>query len=126
MTDPLRPFADIIRALWRSRTQANSAPATSSTAAAPAVRASVDAARARRPARSLPSHLKSRIAACSGASRARLRETFVETVLLWELGEQLAPDPAFIELVTQVSAQLASDPAVGSRLDQLLEKLSAA
>jgi hypothetical protein len=81
--------------------------------------------RALPPARSLQSHLKSRIAACSGASRERLREAFVETVLLWELGEQLAPDPGFGEMVTHVSEQLAADPAIGARLDQLLARLSA-
>ena len=125
MTDPLRPFAEIIRTLWRSRTQTNKAPAPTSQATASAARVPAGAVRAQAPARSLQSHLKARIAACSGASSARLRETFVETVLLWELGEQLAPDPAFNEMVTHVSEQLGADPAVGARLDQLLARLSA-
>jgi hypothetical protein len=126
MTDPLRPFADIIRSLWRARTQTNGKPAVASTATASGVRASMEAARGRRTAPSLQSQLKTRVAACNGASRSRLRETFVETVLLWELGEELAPDPAFGEMVMQVSEQLASDPAICARLDQMLDRLSSA
>jgi hypothetical protein len=125
MTDPLRPFAAIIRTLWHSRAQAGTTPGAASEAAAASVRTPPPAERALPPPRSLQSHLRARIAACNGASRARLRETFVETVLLWELGEQLAPDPGFGEMVTHVSEQLGADPAIGARLDQLIAGLSA-
>jgi hypothetical protein len=126
MTDPLRPFANIIRTLWRSRTQANGTPTAANQAATSAASMPPGAAaRARTPGRTLQSHLKARIAACSGANSTRLRETFVETVLLWELGDELAPDPGFGEMVSHVSEQLATDPAVAARLDQLLARLAA-
>jgi hypothetical protein len=50
----------------------------------------------------------------------------VETVLLWELGEQLARDPEFGEMVSRVSGQLGSDPAVAQNLHGLLVKLATA
>jgi hypothetical protein len=53
-----------------------------------------------------------------------MREAFVETVLLWELGEQLAPDPDFAEMVTTVSDQLAADPRIGERLNRALQQLA--
>jgi hypothetical protein len=53
-----------------------------------------------------------------------MREAFVETVLLWELGDHLAPDPAFGEMVANVSEQIASDPAIGERLTRVLTRLA--
>jgi hypothetical protein len=54
-----------------------------------------------------------------------MREVFVETTLLWELGEHLARDPAFTEMVARVSGQLQADPAVMQRLHRLLIRLRA-
>jgi hypothetical protein len=119
MTDPLRPFADMIRALWLARTQGKSAARAQN--AAP-VR--TDSPRPGR-ARSFRSQLRARVAASSNAGPARMREVFVETILLWELGEQLAPDPDFAGMVTTVSEQVASDPALAERLNHVLRELAA-
>jgi hypothetical protein len=120
MTDPLRPFADMIRALWLARTQGVSPTSRSTTVG----KARTDAPPPRG-AHSLRSQLKARVCASRAAGPARMREAFVEAVLLWELGEQLAPDPAFGEMVTSVSEQLASDPTVGERLNRALARLAA-
>ena len=119
MTDPLRPFAQIIRSLWRGRT-AGAQPSSSATPtggpAEPAPR--VD--------ESLESRLSAQVAGIDTGNPARLRQAFVETVLLWELGEQLARDPEFGEMVSRVSGQLGSDPAVAQNLHGLLVKLATA
>jgi hypothetical protein len=120
MTDPLRPFAAMIRALWLARAQGKGA--ARSQAATTPVRS--DSPRSR-PARSFRAQLQGRIAATSAAGSARIRETFVEAVLLWELGEQLALDPDFADLVTIVSDQLAADPAISERLNHALMQLAA-
>lgn len=52
-----------------------------------------------------------------------MRETFVETVLLWELGEHLAQDPSFGEMVERISQQLALDSTLSGRLHELLLRL---
>jgi|SRR5688572_17367829 hypothetical protein len=125
MTDPLRPFADLIRSLWRSRaaSTARTAAATGSAPAAGTQRA-LHEPRIQARVRSLQSHLRARIAESGGASPAKMREAFVEAVILHELGEQLAPDASVSELVSRVSEQLASDPEVGERLDRLLTRLA--
>ena len=117
MTDPLRPFADIIRALWNKRTQ------SASRSSAPTNFARADFAVAEA-AESLRSRLISRINRNDSRNISRMRETFVETVLLWELGEHLNRDPGLGEMVTRVAEQLGSDPAVGERLDGLLLQLA--
>jgi hypothetical protein len=119
MTDPLRPFADMIRALWLARTKNPGVTGSSASAKTGAVNS------VSRRVRSLRSHVKSRVAACSGLGSARMREAFVEAVLVWELGEELARDSAFGEMVANVSEQLASDPAVGERLNRALTRLAA-
>lgn len=49
-----------------------------------------------------------------------MRDAFVETVLIWELGDALAPDPGLADVVARVSEQLTTDPMVVSRLQELL------
>lgn len=122
MTDPLRPFADMIRSLWLAKAQGKSQSQSHGNAKEVQQRA---LAPQPKPARSFRAQLKARVSASSAGGAARMREVFVETVLLWELGEQLAPDPAFGEMVTTVSDQLASDPVVGERLNRALQQLTA-
>jgi hypothetical protein len=74
----------------------------------------------------LQSRLSAQIAGIDTANPARLRQAFVETVLLWELGEQLARDPEFAQMVSRVSEQLGSDPDVAQNLHGRLVKLAAA
>jgi len=73
----------------------------------------------------LQSRLSARIAGIGTDNPARLRRAFVETVLLRELGENLARDPEFGALVAQVCEQLESQPAVAQNLHELLVRLAA-
>ncbi len=126
MTDPLRPFTQAIRSLWRSRTRAASDVASSSGSSAATT---AGAAEARLPSgragETLQSRLKSRLTAIDRRDAKQMREAFVETVLIWELGDQLALDSGLADVVARVSEQLTADPAVVERLQELLLELSA-
>jgi hypothetical protein len=123
MTDPLRPFARAIHSLWHTR-----AGEKNSKADAGAASAASSAPEQRPPNERLNETLQSRLQACmlglNTKDPKRLREAFVETVLLWEIGGHLAPDPALGEFVASVADQIASDPTVGERLHRLLLQLS--
>jgi hypothetical protein len=124
MTDPLRPFTQVIRSLLRSRTRGSVAD-SAGTSSAPSASVSTEARpRASRGGETLESRLKSRLAAIDRRNSKQMRDAFVETVLVWELGDQLAPDPGLADVVARVSEQLAADPAVIERLQELLLELS--
>jgi hypothetical protein len=118
VTDPLRPFARIIHTLCGSRP-----------ARAERKRGNGSIAKDRAPAPGPHTVLRSRlIARLAGVDRReerRMREAFVETVLLCELGDHLARDPGFTGLVQQVSAQLACDATLSARLHEILDRLAA-
>src|SRR5687768_7905866 len=99
MTDPLRPFAHAIRSWWRTRTR-NGTDGTSSSAAANTGSAE-RGARTTRTGETLQSRLRARMHGIETTDARRMRDAFVETVLLWEIGEHLAPDPAFAEVVAR-------------------------
>ncbi len=112
--DPLRPFATLIRSLWRTgrnRTQGNAPRTSTATAGAPDSASPIE------------SRLRLRLETLPQWHSARAREIFVETVLLDQLGGDLDRDPEFDPLVQEVSAHLASVPALSSRLDELLQRL---
>ena len=111
----------MIRALWHGRIQRASGNEAAAGPSAPPAQMDRPAA-----GESLQSRLAARIASVDVGNATRMRETFVETVLLWELGEQLAQDPAFGEMVTRVSQQLALDAGIRERLHRLLLRLSGA
>jgi hypothetical protein len=118
--DPLRPFAAVIRSLWQARASASSpTPEARKTGTTPNPATLVHAQSARTE-ESLRARLKSRISQVDPDDPRRVREAFVETVLLWELGEKLAHDAGFGEMVMQISDQLASDAAVDQRLQKLV------
>jgi len=122
--DPLRPFADVIRALWQSRaSRAQPGSDTAKAATTPAVPATA-AHTSARSEESLRSRLKSRISQVDPDDTRKVREAFVEAVLLWELGDRVAQDASFGEMVTQVSDQLATDAAISHRLRQLVLHIS--
>lgn len=73
---------------------------------------------------SIASRLHSRLSAQGEWNPIRARELFVECILLNELGEDLARDPGFAELVQKVSLHMGNEPAVSSRLDQVLRDLT--
>jgi len=125
MTDPLRPFTQAIRSLWGARARASQGNGSVSTAGAAAASGSAQrAASSRSPGETLRTRLKTRISQIDGSDQRKMREAFVETVLLWELGEHLAPDPQFHELVARVFEQIETDPEVGDRLHQVLMRIS--
>jgi hypothetical protein len=123
MTDPLRPFADAIRLLWRAR-QKRLGRAEDTTAPGSSGPQRSEQRSSQQPEETLRSRLQARICGLDSTNSRKMRETFVETVLLWELGDQLAPDPAFGELVLRVSEQLESDRSVGDRLHRALLDLA--
>jgi hypothetical protein len=117
--DPLRPFAHLIRSLWTSKRQA-----------AGSAGAAAKGSDTQRPSvvvepMPLANRLQTRLAALQQWNGGRARELFVEHILLMEFGEDLALDPAFAELVQRVSSHLGSEPAIGARLDALLQQLAA-
>lgn len=116
--DPLRPFAHLIRSLWTGKKGAAAASGGargSSTRQSHAVTASAP----------VINRLQARLASLQQWNGARARELFVEHILLMEFGEDLALDPAFADLVQHVCGQLGSEPAVGARLDELLQNVAA-
>jgi hypothetical protein len=119
MTDPLRPFAERIRSLRREST-GKAARTTESAGSVGSAQGGARAARPPRTAESLRLRLQARIAGVAPDDPRRMREAFVETVLLWELGEELATDAALGDLVTRVSEQLVADPEVAERMHQML------
>lgn len=122
--DPLRPFLSLVRSLWtgtasaKAANRAEAATFPRSSTAAGAVVASQPIERR------LHSQLNA-LTAPGAWSAQRAREVFVRQVLLNELGDELAVDPAFVELVMKVSGQLGSDPRISARLDELLRELAA-
>jgi stage V sporulation protein SpoVS len=120
--DPLRPFLSLVRSLWGSNTQS----ANRTQAGTPAHSTDVAGHIAASPP--IERRLQSQLNALTSAGAwnpQRAREVFVRQVLLAELGEELAADPAFVELVSKVSAQLGGDPRISIRLDELLQALAA-
>ena len=126
MTDPLRPFTQAIRSLWKTRARGVASAADSSHAAsgASSSRSGAGSKQTGRAGETLRTRLHSRISALDTGDRQKMRDTFIETVLLWELGEHLAPDPGLSEVVARVSEQLATNPALVDRLHELLLQLS--
>lgn len=116
--DPLRPFAHLIRSLWTGKKGA--AGASGSTRGAGSQQSHAVTASA-----PVVNRLQSRLASLQQWNGARARELFVEHILLMEFGEDLALDPAFADLVQRVCGQLGSEPAIGARLDELLQKVAA-
>ena len=123
MVDPLGPFVTLIRSL--SRRKASATESASGLDALDTNPASRGPARTTGPSIDLRSRLRSRLVEIGTVDPDRARRTFVETVLLWQLGDELARDPAFGDLVVKVVDQLRSDREVRRRLSELIDKLAA-
>lgn len=121
--DPLKPFTSLIRSLWTSKRSAarTTGPATARSAISTHAEAQPVA-----PSGQVSARLQSQLAALQQWNDDTARRVFVEHILLVELGEGLARDPGFGDLVQRVSAQLGSEPAVRARLDELLRELARA
>jgi len=122
--DPLRPFAGLIRTLWKSTTPST----TQKDASAPASTANTEEAQSETAAALEESTLRTRMRARLtriGLNDQRLaREVFVETVLTTELGENLSRDPAFTDMVKRVAEHIGADARLGERLHSLLRSLA--
>lgn len=122
MVDPLRPFLSLVRSLRAGNATSKTVGAGQATPAAHSNAPATQIA-ASRP---IEQRLQSQLAVLARPWNAqRAREVFVRQVLLHELGEQLAADPAFVDLTQRISNQLGSDPRLGARLDELLRQLAA-
>jgi hypothetical protein len=122
--DPLRPFADLIRQWMRAR-------AAQSGSARPAAQPNRVSAATQGPYPppldreiDLRQRLRLRLNAATMSDPANARRVFVETVVSWELGDDLQSDPQFSQLVSVVTGQLAEQPSVADRLHQLLVHLT--
>src|SRR5687768_11788239 len=122
--DPLRPFLSLVRSLWTGNTTAKAANRAQA-AVPPHSTTQMGKLAASQP---IERRLRSQLNALTapGAWNAqRAREVFVRQVLLNELGEELAADPAFAELIQRVSSQLGVEPKLSARLDELLREIAA-
>jgi hypothetical protein len=123
--DPLRPFSDLIRALWKSggsrvdRAQRAAAPDP----AGPQRRSEASTA-AGRELQSLESELAIRLRQIGLADPRRVREIFVETVMARELGLGAPSSPAFTELAQRVADRIGSHARLSARLHTLLAALA--
>ena len=122
--DPLKPFANLIRSLWSTRKRAPAGTTTGARSAQSSAGRQTQA-HAITASTQVSARLQARLPALHDWNSVRAREVFVEHALLLEFGSDLAHDPTFAELVRRVSAQLATEPALGARLDQLLQDLAA-
>lgn len=123
--DPLRPFLSLVRSLWVGNTSAKTANRASAATSAHSTNVAGHIAASQPIERRLQSQLNA-LTSAGAWNPQRAREVFVRQVLLAELGDELAADPAFVELVLKVSGQLGGDPRISTRLDELLRDLAAA
>lgn len=120
--DPLRPFAELIRSLRiASLDKAN--PGSPASSAAGTHRNASQVSQTK-PAPTLRSRLRPRLAAMKPWDAQRARQLFVECALSAELGEDLSKDPAFSDLAKRVEAQIAHEPRITARLDELLRDIA--
>jgi len=123
--DPLRPFTDLIRSLSRTAAPRRAEASGTQAQATPACADQAESAATPGAPSSLHERLRAQSAQLAAASPRRMRELFVETVLALELGEGLARDPAFAEVVGRVAEQLGDDPRIATRLEQVLLEMTA-
>lgn len=122
--DPLRPFLSLVRSLWTTGNVGKSAARTQGATAS----GSAHDASEILPSPSIEMRLHTHLAPIDAAgawNAQRAREVFVNQVLLTELGEELAADPAFAQLAQRVSEHLGGDSRISSRLDELLREIAA-
>jgi hypothetical protein len=122
--DPLRPFAGLIRTLWKANTSPTAREDSTARSFAPGTdQPQSDPTDALTEA-GLHSRVRARLQQIGPSDPRRAREAFVETVLAGELGEDLLRDPAFGDVVTRVADQIGADPALGIQLQSILQALA--
>ena len=116
--DPLRPFADLVRALSRAhnsgtRATGDGSHAGSGTAVPARAHSSVETPD------SFDARLSARLQETGLADPARARKTFIEVVLSWELGDHFR-DPSLSHIAQEVAARIEAHPRLTARLNELL------
>jgi len=61
------------------------------------------------------------LASAEGRKRARI--SFLESVLIWDLGDGIVRDPKFLEFTQGIEALMGEDSKMGERLDEVLAAL---
>lgn len=123
--DPLRPFSDLIRALWKSsaarveRTQGGAETRQATPERTDAGSQASDSAYL-----SLASQVRARIRQIGVRDPRRVREVFVETVIARELGLGASHAADVAELAQRVAAEIGANPSVSDRLHALLTALA--
>ena len=120
--DPLKPFNSIVRSIWTRETRRTDA--AEKNIAQPSQTEELRSVDESRPVLPLTSQLRTRIQQIGPWDGKRAREIFVESILLSELGIDLARDPSFGGVVQKISRQLESDAALTLRLDTLLREMA--
>lgn len=118
--DPIKPLGQILRALRSNKTSGNAATSESGVAAA-TVQEQPSSKQPEEKLIRLEALLRMRLA--NGDNQRSARRAFVETVLLSELGEELATDPGFDRLLDQVTDEIAGDRETATELDDYLALL---
>lgn len=122
--DPLRPFAGLIRTLWKSTTRSTTQKDALAAASTTNTEESQSETAAALEESTLRTQIRARLTRI-GLNDPRLaREVFVETVLTTELGENLSRDPAFTDMVKRVAEHIGADARLGERLHSLLRSLA--
>jgi hypothetical protein len=123
--DPLRPFAGLIRTLWKSTTASTARKdALASAATTSAEESPSETAAAALEETTLRTRIRTRLTRVGLNDPQLAREVFVETVLTTELGENLSQDPAFTDLVKRLAEHIAADTHLGDQLHSLLRSLA--
>jgi UDP-N-acetylmuramyl tripeptide synthase len=123
--DPLRPFSDLIRALWKSgasRVDRTERGAASREASAERPSAALEPDDPER--QSLEAALAVRLRQVGLGDPRRVREIFVETVMTRELGLGTPSSAAFTELSRRIADRIGSHTRLSARLHALLTALA--
>jgi hypothetical protein len=120
--DPIRPFANLIRSLRANRAGVKTDRAVETAGGEPT--REVPAGEPAAPPQPLEHALQARLPRAGQWDSRRAREIFVEHALSRELGTGLANDPAFADLIANVSELIEQQPHISARLDALLKELA--
>lgn len=122
MTDPIRPFINLVESIASTTATQKSREAAAQGAIAKPSRQNSSNSNA---ALSFTERLKTRLSVIDRKDRRMRRQVFIEVALLTELGEQLAMDHALSDLIEKVSSLIAANDTMVTDLDAALDKVDA-
>jgi hypothetical protein len=122
--DPLRPFSDLIRALWKSNARRVDRPGgVSASQAMQAEQPAEKTAAGETGLVALKSEVRARLGPVGLSDKRRAREVFVEAVMARELGLGSGHDQEFSNVARRVAARIGSHPRLSERLHVILTAL---